>query len=623
MAIKYLWLKYFWLHGLLLIALLFGQSAFAFDSLNLLTHKVVLDDAGYVSTVEALSPEVAIQQSFEAIPKQAMSIGLDKSYRWFRFQLSQHDASEPRYLEYQNKTASLVELYVFNDNKIVRHEIQGYKSGQNNNKNIRFLLEKSTEPVVYLVKVESVLSDFIVFNIGSSDALNQQTDWINTFTMITATAISILMIYNLFLFFSVREVTYFYYVLYIGALLLIDLNVRGLIPLYDLSGEVIDIYVTSLFMVQLEQIGLVFFTINFLDLDKKDPALKKYLLIVFYIDILLTPTLIFGLEVFMLIAIQIMGIMLLYAGIRSMLSGNKAALYYTLATGVAVVLLSLWLMSMLNLFVPVTVWSNSLCHIALIWDGLMLSFALAYRIRYLQQEKLASERLLMLKSRQNHIGELSGNIAHQWRQPLAELGAIMANLEAKLKYAEQAPTKDEIIKDVKQSTQILKHLSNTITTFQSFFQNNKTTMLFSVNEALTKTVNFVKDSLNDNKIVIDLNTQYDFFIEGDANALSQAILSIIMNAKEVLLTREVTNPYISMVLRKQDDMIIIDITDNAGGIAITPIESVFDSYITDKDHGIGIGLFITKSIIENGFNGQVTAKNNKQGAVFSITIPVA
>jgi hypothetical protein len=89
--------------------------------------------------------------------------------------------------------------------------------------------------------------------------------------------------------------------------------------------------------------------------------LKKYLLITFYLDMLLTPTLLIGLEVLMLFAIQIMGLMLLYAGIRSMLSGNKAALYYTMATGIALILLSLWLMSMLNFLVPITIWSSSLC----------------------------------------------------------------------------------------------------------------------------------------------------------------------------------------------------------------------------------------------------------------------
>ncbi len=597
------------------LVLLYSHQVTAFDLFNILTDNIQVSQSGYFTTTETLSPEEALQQTFHPTPKEAIIIGLKPKTYWFLVQLQIDESIEDRlYLEYRNNIVKSIEVYQLEDNRLVSQGVQGYQL--TDSMPYRFSLKKSSQPVTYLININPMLADFIALNIGNIEVINEQTYLKNIIIIITTSAVLMLLIYNLFIFIYLNEKRYFYYFIYISGFLSLSLVIKGYLQIPGL-----DFFLTLKILLFVELTGLVFFTINIIDLHSNNSIIKKYLLFMLLFVIITLPLFETKFNFLMFFSMILLRSSLFFIGIYSVINKNRVSLYYLIATGGAMVLISIWLLVIVFDRLYMNIWIDSLTNIALVWDSLFLSFALAYYFREMQQKQLTTERMLFLSSRQKHIGELNSNIAHQWRQPLAELGAIMANLEAKLKYAEQAPTKDDIIKDVKQSTQILKHLSNTITTFQSFFQNNKTTTLFSVNEALTKTVNFVKDSLNDNKIVIDLNTQYDFFIEGDANALSQAILSIIMNAKDALLTREVTNPYISIVLRKQDHTIIIDIADNAGGIVITPIESVFDSYITDKEHGIGIGLFITKSIVENGFNGQVSAKNNKQGAVFTISMP--
>jgi signal transduction histidine kinase len=246
-----------------------------------------------------------------------------------------------------------------------------------------------------------------------------------------------------------------------------------------------------------------------------------------------------------------------------------------------------------------------------------LSLALSYRIKLLQEENLKNQRLSLIKSKQTSIGELSGNIAHQWRHPLAELSAILMNMHVKLEFAKIS--KDELISQIKMSSNIIQHLSSTVDTFQSFFQNKKTDEKFNVGDEIQRCIDFMKDSMSNNNIKLEYKSNTIAYLNGNPNEFSQIIMNIVLNAKDILIEREIKNGNIKIELKKYLESFKIEISDNGGGIKLTPIDSIFDSYITTKQNGTGIGLFIAKTIVEQKFNGTIKAHNHKDGAIFEIT----
>lgn len=311
---------------------------------------------------------------------------------------------------------------------------------------------------------------------------------------------------------------------------------------------------------------------------------------------------------------------LLYSGYRRYKKGFQSALYYLLATGFALMSFIIYMIMLEGKLLEYGLISYNLPVFGLSWDVIVLSLALAHRIKLLQQENIEKERMLLLNSRQNSIGELTGNVAHQWRQPLSELGAIFAKMEAKLKYA--TINKDELLASIDKSTKIFKNLSNTIDTFQGFFQNIETKEKFSIDKEIKNSIDFLKDSLTHNNINIKYRSKISATINGNKNEFLQVLLNIILNAKDVIIEKKVKDGIISVSAEEDKEFVTISVEDNGGGIKIKPIEKIFESYVTDKQNGTGIGLFMAKTIVENKLRGKMEAVNTDVGARFVITFPI-
>jgi signal transduction histidine kinase len=220
------------------------------------------------------------------------------------------------------------------------------------------------------------------------------------------------------------------------------------------------------------------------------------------------------------------------------------------------------------------------------------------------------------------IGELTGNIAHQWRQPLNALGAIIANVEAKITYDHLS--NEELMKSCQLSTSVLKHLSGTINTLQDFFvDQSETKEDFDINEQLTLLIQFLHDSMANQHITINFTPQKTLFIHGNKNLLSQVIMNILLNAKDILIERTTEkDKFISITTKVEDNKIIITITDNGGGIKIKPIEKIFELFVSNKTNGSGIGLYLSKNIVEK-LGGTLNVSNTHEGAQFTLSLPIS
>lgn len=235
-----------------------------------------------------------------------------------------------------------------------------------------------------------------------------------------------------------------------------------------------------------------------------------------------------------------------------------------------------------------------------------------------EKETRKKEKIIIRQDKLASMGEMIGNIAHQWRQPLTEIGSILIHLE--LSFEHGTLTKKSLNNLIEKSNKTISHMSQTIDDFRNFFASDEKIMNFCINDACKKSFTLMGASLENNHIKLIFTEKKNFYINGLKGELVQAILNILANAKDILIHRKIIHPTIWFNIFERDNQCIIQIEDNGGGIHFEPISKIFEPYITSKhaNTGTGIGLYMTKTIIEKNSNGSLSAQNSKNGAVFEI-----
>jgi PAS domain S-box-containing protein len=237
-------------------------------------------------------------------------------------------------------------------------------------------------------------------------------------------------------------------------------------------------------------------------------------------------------------------------------------------------------------------------------------------IEYLHRQ----EQILIRQARFAALGEMIGNIAHQWRQPLNTLALIVQELN--WYYEHHKFSREYLADSVARSMQVINHMSKTIDGFRNFFEPSKELIDFPVGVVVTQTAAMLEAAFNELRIEIELHAEPELMVHGSPNEFSQVVLNILVNAKDALVERKPQQPRVTLRLYRERGRVVLTISDNAGGIAPEIIDKVFDPYFTTKgpDRGSGIGLFMSKTIIEKNMQGTLSVRNTETGAEFRIEV---
>lgn len=248
----------------------------------------------------------------------------------------------------------------------------------------------------------------------------------------------------------------------------------------------------------------------------------------------------------------------------------------------------------------------------------LLSNALYKILKNYKQKVKENEKELKVLNKS--LEEMISNIAHQWRQPLSEISSILMLI--KLKYDTNTLEPKVMDKKIDEANNVLEYMSKTIDDFKGFFSTNKEKEEFYLNTLIEDVVNINRNILELNNIKIDINIDENLKIYNFLNEYQQVVLNILKNSKDVLIERKIKNPLIKIYSKKDDKTISLFIEDNGNGINVEPINKIFDAYFSTKkdSHGTGIGLYMSKMIVEKSLKGKIEAKNSKFGAVFEIKV---
>lgn len=236
------------------------------------------------------------------------------------------------------------------------------------------------------------------------------------------------------------------------------------------------------------------------------------------------------------------------------------------------------------------------------------------------EELRRKDQMLIQQSRQAAIGEMIGNIAHQWRQPLNALGFAIQQLL--LFYDIGEFNRAFLEQNVHTSMGLIKHMSATIDDFRTYFRPDKEKVEFRLGEAISKTLVLIEDSFKNQHISIEVIAKDDPVIFGYRNEYAQVLLNILNNARDAFMARGTDDPRVTITKDCEDGRAILTVADNAGGIPEEIICKIFDPYFTTKgpQQGTGVGLFMSKNIIEKNMAGRLSARNTANGAEFRIEV---
>jgi len=246
---------------------------------------------------------------------------------------------------------------------------------------------------------------------------------------------------------------------------------------------------------------------------------------------------------------------------------------------------------------------------------------LEQRVTDAVSESREKDQIMIQQNRQAAMGEVIGNIAHQWRQPLNVLGLIVQEL--RMTYGRDEFNKKSLETSVDRAMGLISQMSKTIDDFNNYFKPDKEKTLFNVNKAVVRTISLIEQSLKNQDIKIDVVEMANTDVKGYVHEYSQVLLNIISNCQDAFEGCRIDRQrLINIAISKENGRSVVTITDNAGGIPEGVIGKIFDPYFTTKgpDKGTGIGLYMSKAIIEKGMGGKLAVRNTADGAEFRIEV---
>lgn len=246
---------------------------------------------------------------------------------------------------------------------------------------------------------------------------------------------------------------------------------------------------------------------------------------------------------------------------------------------------------------------------------------LEHKVEEALAQQLEQEKLLIHTSKLATIGELLSSIAHQWKQPIATISAINMNLRIKEELSER-PDNDKL-KLSDQLEEQTKFMSKTMDDFRLFFKAKDAETAFDLTTASNKLISLFDKSFESQGIHIKSRKSDTIEVFGYSNMYKQALLNIITNAKDAINEKKADNTDIDIAYTKDDSFGIVTIEDHAGGIPQDILNKIFEKHFTTKGKdGSGLGLAMTKEIIEDFCHGRLSVENTDDGAKFSIYIPL-
>jgi signal transduction histidine kinase len=232
------------------------------------------------------------------------------------------------------------------------------------------------------------------------------------------------------------------------------------------------------------------------------------------------------------------------------------------------------------------------------------------------------DQQMLEQSRLAQMGEMISMIAHQWRQPLSAITATTGTMTLKIQL-DQFDAKG-MQEEIQKINTYVQYLSTTISDFRNFFKPDKEKHTTSLHEIVHRSIQIIGSLLESEGIRLELFLESKTEFISYPNELQQVVINLLKNAKDVFNEKEISTPRIFIKTVTLDNEVQLSVSDNAGGISDANLQYIFDPYFTTKEKrdGTGLGLYMSKLIVEDHCRGRLKVENTDDGACFTLSLPL-
>jgi len=567
--------------------------------------------------------EVTALKNEQFLPLSKKNFGFTQAAYWLKINInSSQENMQTKILEFLDSRLDF--LYLYSEDGILLNstgDMLPFINRYYNDPNVAIPL---TLNKTYYVKILNKSRMNLEYKIWDTDEYLSHLEIKNLLKAFYFGALIIMLIYNFVIYLFVKERAILEYVIYHVGFLYLMVYYNGIsAQLFmrheaNLDASTVLIHVAAFCTIMATQ-----FVRSFLNTKKETPRIDKILLTFMTLHFVLGLMSFFDIgyhfnHIFFNITLMLMCVFLLYVSLYiSITKKSTIALFYFF--GWFMMMLGIILTSLIMLgTLPRNDFTSNIFQIGSLFEIALLSMGLAYQYKLKQDDLVRKNTIIQEQSKLASMGEMLQNIAHQWRQPLSEINGVVMKIDADFYTKKLDPISLET--DIQRIENITQHMSNTIESFNSYFQENKqldeTTLLIVVGKAL----DIMESVLNDT--TVDLHLQKGTDITVNTGELIQVILVILNNAIDALNANEIENKKITISSNRVNNRLELIIEDNAGGILEKNITKIFEPYFSTKfkSNGIGIGLYMAKMLTEESLRGSLTVSNTESGARFVITL---
>ena len=431
----------------------------------------------------------------------------------------------------------------------------------------------------------------------------------------------IMFIYNVVLYLFIREKTFLIYIIYHSILIIVMLYYNGLVSQYfypnsyDVNGGNVPSFLSFSAIVLAMQ-----FLRYFLNVQNFTPKIDLWLQVLIYINIVFLILAPFGVlhKSIAIFNMMPLSIFLLYvASYHAFILKRKLAFFYLF--GWLVMLVAIIFTGLLSMgIIERNDFTAYIFQLGIMIEITLLSMGLAYRYKLNQEQLVEKTKILHEQAKLASMGEMIQHIAHQWRQPLSEINSVAMKIESD--HRRKLMTDSNLDANIEHIESLTEHMSQTISDFNGYFKSNKKKASIPLKQVVDKALGLVMGGLVKSTIDVQVVENYSENVSVVEGELIQVLLVLLNNARDVLNERNPDVKWIKLTISKENDSSIIEIEDSAGGINIEPINKVFEPYFTTKfeSQGVGIGLYMSKMIVEESLKGTLGVADTEYGAKFTI-----
>jgi len=551
-----------------------------------------------------------------------VSLGKQEGNIWFNFSIKNAtNEIQKRVLFVTEPSLWGMELFIIADGKTISTQVLGQdilsEDGKiaSFNPELEITLEAEEKIDIYIRNYSDFYQTFKVIVSTDRDLIKHKL-LKNSLLFLYFGAIGALLLYNLFIYLSIRDKIYFLYIgfvfFYVLAQIQLNTSFNSLFNSVEITSF---ISCSHLFWVAFH----TFFSVKLLNIKEHYPRLNKYLLYTGYFLLAVGFFGIYNLQV----AIQIVHLfmiilpfVLLFTAVALHIKKNRLAIFYIIAQ-------TLFLTSSLMfglLFAGVLEYNNFTRYIHLLGsfsEIILFSFALAYKTNLIMQENEKQKEMISDYSKLTYMGETMVSIYHQWKSPVNNIYNCITHIETAKEFNDKNIDKivETNLNKIKLNTQYLKETASEFLKMNRV--KNSAKEKINLSQEIESVLKLMEGEFNKNRIKITANYNQNIFLNTHKNQFRNLLMILVENAIKTFRNRGTKNPHLKVntVINKQNITLIVE--DNAGGIIEKPIDRIFDRYHSASDSS-GIGLYLAKHVLMEKLNGKIEAKNSKEGAIFEI-----